>query len=249
MVHLAPLPGSPQWGGSMDAVLERAVADAKALVAAGFDAVLVENYNDVPFFPDRVPSETVAAIAVCVREVLRSVSVPVGVNVLRNDGLTALGIAAATGARFVRINVHTGVMAADQGLLIGRAHETVRARQALGADVLIFADVWVKHAAPFPGAELEQAAEDTFRRGLADALIVTGSGTGKKTDLAQVQLVRRAVPEAPILVGSGVTAKTVSEVLGVADGAIVGSAASWDGVGGRGVDPDRARQFVEALGR
>lgn len=249
MVHLAALPGAPHWGGSMDAVLERAVADAKALTEAGFDAVLVENYNDIPFFPDRVPAETVAAMAVCVREVTRSVSVPVGVNVLRNDGLTALGIAAATGARFIRINVHTGVMAADQGLLIGKAHVTLRARQALGADVLIFADVWVKHAAPFPGAELEQAAEDTFRRGLADALIVTGSSTGKETDLAQIDLIRRAVPEAPILVGSGVTPQSVSEVLGLADGAIIGSAASWSGVGGRGVDPGRARELVEALQR
>lgn len=247
MVHLAPLPGAPSFGGSMDAVVERAVADARALHGAGLDGVMVENYNDVPFYPDRVPAETVAAMAVCVREVVRSVPVPVGVNVLRNDGLSALGVAAATGARFVRINVHTGVMAADQGLLTGRAYETVRARQALGARVAIFADVWVKHAAPFPGAELEQAAEDTYVRGLADALIVTGSGTGKATDLARVELVRRAVPEAPVLVGSGVTVETASEVLAVAHGAIVGSVLCRDGVAGRGVDPERAAALVAAL--
>lgn len=247
MVHLAPLPGSPGWGGSMDAVVSRAVEDAAALAGAGFDAVLAENYSDAPFYPDRVPPETVAAMAVCVREIARSVKTPVGVNVLRNDGAAALAVAAAAGGRFIRVNVHTGLMAADQGLLTGRAHETVRARKALGADVLIFADVWVKHAAPFPGAELEQAAEDTFRRGLADALVVTGSGTGKETDLARVELVRRAVPEAPILVGSGVGPATVSETLAVANGAIVGSAVCRDGVAGRGIDPERARALVEAL--
>ena len=233
----------------MEAVLERAVADARALREAGLDGVLVENYSDVPFYPDRVPAETVAAMAVCVREVVRAVDLPVGVNVLRNDGLGAVGVAAAAGARFVRINVHTGVMAADQGLLTGRAHETLRLRESLNAQVAIFADVWVKHATPFPGAELEQAAEDTFRRGLADALIVTGSGTGKETDLARVDLVRGAVPEAPILVGSGVTQSSLSEVLAVADGAIVGSSICVDGVAGGGVDPQRARALVASLSR
>ena len=249
MVHLAPLPGAPLASGPLDAVVERAVADAEALAAAGLDGVLVENYNDVPFHPDRVPAETVAAMAVCVREVVRAARLPVGVNVLRNDGRSALAVAAAAGARFIRINVHTGLMATDQGLLTGQAHETLRLRRELGARVAIFADVWVKHAAPFPGAELEQAAEDTFRRGLADALIVTGSGTGKQADLGRVELVRRAVPEAPILVGSGVTAGTVAEALAVADGAIVGSSLCRHGIAGSGIDAQRAADLVGALQR
>ncbi|MBT7501638.1 MAG: phosphorybosylanthranilate isomerase, partial [Gemmatimonadales bacterium] len=55
MVHLLPLPGSPRWGGSMHRVLDRAEADANALAKAGFDGVIVENFGDVPFFPDVVP--------------------------------------------------------------------------------------------------------------------------------------------------------------------------------------------------
>ena len=160
MVHLSALPGSPRWGGSMDAVLERALADAAALEAAGFHGLMVENYADVPFYPDTVPPETVAAMAVTVREVARNTRLAVGVNLLRNDACGALAVAHAAGARFIRVNVHTGVMAADQGLLAGRAHETLRLRRRLDAPVAVFADVWVKHAAPFPGMTLEQAAED-----------------------------------------------------------------------------------------
>jgi membrane complex biogenesis BtpA family protein len=130
---------------------------------------------------------------------------------------------------------------------VGRAHETVRLRQRLDAGVAIFADVWVKHAAPFPGAELEQAAEDAFRRGLADALIVTGSGTGKTTDLARVARVKQAVPEAAVFIGSGITPETVAEALGIADGAIVGSALARDGIAGRGIDAERAVELVRAL--
>src|SRR5687768_13732115 len=157
MVHLLPLPGAPRWGGSMDAVVERALADAAALEAVGLDGLLVENFLDVPFFPDSVPAETLGAVTVCVREVVRASHLPVGVNLLRNDAQGALCVAFATGARFIRVNVHTGLMATDQGLIPGRAHETLRLRSRLGADVAIFADVWVKHATPFPGSELEQA--------------------------------------------------------------------------------------------
>ncbi len=231
----------------MDAVLERALADASTLEQAGLDGLMVENYGDVPFYPGRVPPETLAAVSVCVREVVRAARLPVGVNLLRNDAEGAVAITAAAGARFVRINVHTGVMAADQGLLSGRAHETTRLRARLGVDVALFADVWVKHAAPFPGTELQHVAEDTYRRGLADALIVSGTGTGQATDLTQVLLVKQAVPEAPVLIGSGVTPETVSEALAVADGAIVGSTLARDGRAGAGIDPDRAAALLRAV--
>jgi uncharacterized protein len=170
----------------------------------------------------------------------------VGVNLLRNDATGALAVAHAAAARFVRVNVHTGAMLADQGLLTGRAHETLRLRERLRAEVAILADVWVKHAVPPPGLELEQAADETCRRGLADALIVSGSGTGKPTDLTHVTRVKQAVPEAPVLIGSGVTPASVGEALGVADGAIVGSTLARNGRAGAGVDPERAAALVAA---
>ncbi len=247
MVHLLPLPGAPRWGGSMAAVVERALADAQALESAGFDGLLVENYGDVPFYPDQAPPETLAAMAVCVREVARATRLPVGVNLLRNDAAGALSVANGAGARFIRVNVHTGVMATDQGLLSGRAHETVRLRERLGAEVAILADVWVKHAVPLPGTTLEQAAEDTWDRGMADALVVSGSGTGKPTDLTHVEAVKAVVPEAPVLIGSGVTSGNVRAALRVADGAIVGSAIARGGAAGAGIDPDRAADLVRTF--
>src|SRR5205807_2041490 len=47
MVHLSPLPGSPRWAGSMATVIDRALADARALADNGFDALLLENFADV----------------------------------------------------------------------------------------------------------------------------------------------------------------------------------------------------------
>ncbi|MEX2467060.1 MAG: BtpA/SgcQ family protein [Gemmatimonadota bacterium] len=249
MVHLLPLPGAPRWAGAMGAVLERAVEDAKALEGAGFDGVIVENYLDAPFHPGAVPAVTVAAMTRAVSAVVERVGIPVGVNVLRNDAMSALSIAAATGASFIRVNVHTGAMWTDQGLLTGAAHETLRLRRELGVDAAILADVHVKHATPPAGASLADAAADAWTRGLADALVVSGSGTGQTTDPGDVTEVSRAVPEAPVFIGSGVTAERVGTLPAGVRGVIVGTTVMRDGTAGTGVDPIRAAAFVQAARR
>jgi membrane complex biogenesis BtpA family protein len=249
MVHLGPLPGAPRFAGDLDAVLAAAVADADTLAAAGFDAVLVENFGDAPFFADDVPKATVAALTRAVAEVRRVVAVPVGVNVLRNDAPAALAVAAATGAAFIRVNVLSGTMNTDQGVITGRAAEVARLRASLGIPVVVLADVFVKHAIPPAGLTLEQAAADAWERAGADGLIVTGSGTGKPASLDDVARVKAAAPGAPVFVGSGVAAATVAEVLRRADGAIVGTSLKHEGRIDAPVDPERARALVAAARR
>ena len=245
VVHLQPLPGSPRWGGSMQAVIDLAVRDARALSEGGMDGIIVENYGDIPFFPQRVPAETVAAIAVAVAEVRRVTDLPVGVNVLRNDAAAALGICAATGAGFLRVNVHTGAMLTDQGWLQGDAAGTLRLRKLLKPDVAILADVLVKHAVAPAGLTMEDAARDTWERGLADALIVSGSGTGLPTSAADVERAKRAVPESTVLIGSGLTAQNGADLLRLADGAIVGSWIKTDGHADSPVSVERVKRIVE----
>jgi membrane complex biogenesis BtpA family protein len=246
MVHLGALPGAPRFTGDLDAVLAAAVVDARTLAEAGFDALLVENFGDAPFFADDVPKVTVAALTRAVAEVRRAVALPVGVNVLRNDALAALAVAAATGAAFIRVNVLSGTMSTDQGVITGRAAEVARFRAALGAPVLLFADVFVKHATPPAGLTLEQAAADAWERSGADALVVTGPGTGKPASLDDVARVKAAAPGAPVYVGSGVEAGTVAEVLRRAEGAIVGTALKRGREVAAPVDPERARALVAA---
>ena len=253
VVHLAPLPGSaraPQTAeDAMDAALERALDDVRALEKGGLAGAIVENFFDAPFHGERVPPETIAAMANLATEMRREVSFPLGANVLRNDARAALAIAAACGLDFVRVNVHVGAMLTDQGMLEGRAAETLSERRRLGAErVLLLCDVLVKHAAPIGGTRAEllpQVAEDTFRRGLADALVVTGAGTGKATPLDDVATVRRAVPEAPVLVGSGVTDRTIAGVLAACHGAIVGTWTKEDGKVEAPVDEARVARLVE----
>ena len=174
MVHIKALPGAPMYGGSMAEVIDAAIADAKALAAGGCDGIGAENFGDRPFFATRVPPETIAAMTRVIAAVVAEVRLPVGVNVLRNDARAAIAIAAATGAAFIRINVHTGAMLTDQGIIEGEAAETLRSRARIAPDVAIFADHMVKHATPLVALDVVQSAKDLRERGLADAIIITG---------------------------------------------------------------------------
>lgn len=250
MVHLLPLPGSPRWAGSMDAVAERALADARALAEAGADALLLENFGDMPFTAGRVEAVTVAAMSVAAAAVRGALpAVPLGINVLRNDTRSALAVAAACGASFVRANVLAGAAITDQGLVQSDAYGVLRDRRRLETGIAIFADVHSKHAVPLGGVDLEHEARDVAGRALADALIVTGRATGEAAPREALVRVRAAVPGTPLLVGSGVTAESAAALLEVADALIVGTAVKRDGRVENPVDPARARRLVEAVRR
>jgi membrane complex biogenesis BtpA family protein len=248
VVHLAPLPGAPHWGGDFAAISARARADLLALAEGGVDAAIIENFGDVPFRAGTVDPETVAALARIVTELRPLTALPLGINVLRNDAAAALAIAAVCAGpeTFIRVNIHSGAMLTDQGIIEGRADRTLRRRRELGVPVAILADLLVKHAAPLGPQTIEEAARDAAERGLADALIVTGSGTGEATDLDDVRRVRAVLPEMPILVGSGVTEATVRETFALADGAIVGTSFKIGGKTTAPVDIERVRRFVAA---
>jgi membrane complex biogenesis BtpA family protein len=246
MVHLRALPGSPRWDGDMKGVVRAALEDARALAEGGADAVMVENHGDIPFTAGRVDAATVAGMAVAVAEIRRHVAIPVGVNVLKNDVRSALAVAAGTGARFVRVNVHVGAVAADQGIIQSEAHDSLRYRRLLGVDVAILADVQAKHGLPLAPMPIEQEARDCHARGLADALVVSGTATGEPTPMADLKRVRGAVPEALLLVGSGASPETVAELLAVADAVIVGTSIKRDGRLANPVDVERVRRLVAA---
>lgn len=250
VVHLLPTPGSPRNEGSIGRVLARAAEDARALLAGGCDAILVENFGDAPFHPRSVPPETVASLALAVGAVISvSAGKPVGVNVLRNDARSAIGICAATGASFVRVNVHAGAAASDQGILEGRAHETLRERARLARGVAILADAHVKHATPLGKETLGEAVRELVGRALADAVVVSGRETGSPPDAADLREAREAAGGAPVLVGSGLSAENAEELLRLVDGAIVGTSIERDGRTAEPVDPERVARLRAVFDR
>ncbi len=226
-----------------------AAVDAKVLADAGYDLVMLENFGDVPFFAGRVPSITVSAMTACAIAARDAApSLPLGINVLRNDADAALSIACAVGAACIRINVHTGARVTDQGLVQGEAAATVRTRKALDATaVALWADVDVKHSAALAPRSLSQEAHDLVARAMAEAVLVTGEGTGRAVDFAKLDEVRRAVPGTPLLVASGATLDMLPALAEKCDGVIVGSALRVDGVAGGPIDAARAAAFARAF--
>ena len=101
----------------MDWVLDRAQEEASVLEQGGANGIIVENFGDVPFRIGPVEPDTVAAMTLAVARVKHGTDLPVGVNMLRNDAKSALAVASATGADFIRVNVHYGVMAAEEGMV------------------------------------------------------------------------------------------------------------------------------------
>ncbi len=247
VVHLPPLPGSPRFASAIQPVLHRAVTDAQAYEKGGASAVIIENFGDTPFTAGSVAPETIAAMARVGAAVRSAIKLPIGFNVLRNDARAALGLAAACDGSFIRVNVHTGAMLTDQGIIQGNAYETVRVRAQLCPGVKILADIHVKHAVLLGDESLASAAANTWHRGHADALIISGHSTGAPALATDAEIVRQACPDAPTFIGSGFNAENAKDFLPLINGAIVGTSLKKNERVSNPVDVDRVKALVRVM--
>lgn len=249
MLHLDALPGSPRYSGRIDRVRDALLFDADSLVTGGVHGLMLENFGDTPFYPRRVPAHVVAHMTVLAAEVRRRFDTPLGINVLRNDGRSGLAIAHAVGAEYIRVNVLSGARVADQGVLEGIGHDLLRDRMLLGANqVRIIADVDVKHATPLGVPRpLEQEVHDAVERGMADAVSVSGTGTGRPTSVEDVKRAKAAAGHTKVFIGSGVTPESLSELRPYADAFIVGTYFKTGGGQDGRIDAARVREFMSRV--
>ena len=255
MIHLPALPGSPHcdMSGGFEKAWSRiqssVVADAKALAAGGVDGIMIENFGDVPFFPGTNPPQVLSLMTSIAAMIRVETGKRIGINVLRNDGNSALAIALAAGAGFVRVNVLSGARVTDQGVIQGAAHEIMRYRQQIGAGhIAVLADVQVKHSTPLGAqAPLAQDVDDLCKRAVADGVIVSGSGTGKAVDLESLRATKAAAGDHPVLVGSGAAIDNIDAICRHADGLIVGTAFKRGGSVAAPVEVSRVAAFMSAV--
>lgn len=248
MLHCPALPGSPSYSGNLTALKDFIYTDAESLVAGGVNALMLENYGDLPFTPDSVSESTVANLAAIAREIKSRFKLPLGINVLRNDGLSAIAIAHAAGAQFVRVNILTGARLTDQGIISGKAHEILRFRKRIGAtSIKIFADIAVKYSSSLTNRTLKNEVEETLHRSGAEGLIVSGEGTGKPVDIERLKEVKKIAQKTEVWVGSGTTFENILEIGPYADGFIIGS--SFKPSLESPIDSKRVRALVEKVHR
>ncbi|WP_343718024.1 BtpA/SgcQ family protein [Inquilinus sp.] len=143
VIHLLALPGAPHYrGGGVEAITDRAMADAEAYLAGGCDGLIVENHGDIPFSkPDDIGPETASHMAVIADRIRREFGKPIGINVLANAAIPAFAVASAAQAAFVRVNQWANAYVANEGLVEGEAARALRYRAQLRADgIRVFAD-------------------------------------------------------------------------------------------------------------
>lgn len=248
MVHLQPLPGSPNYDGSMEKVLDHAIHDAAALVENGVSALIIENLGDNPYYPITTEPETIASMTRAALEIKKKYpDIPIGINVLRNSWKSALAIAKATDAEFIRLNVLTDTMATDQGIIQGEAHLVMRYRNNIGANnVKVFADIYAKHGGPLVRRDLQTVTREMVSRGMADAIIVSGEESSQPVNIEDIQLIKEAAGDTPVFLGSGIGLNTV-EYVRHADGSIFGYGTKPSGDMNDPVDAEVVKEFMEKV--
>ena len=244
MVHLGATPGTPLHDAErgVEGILSDARTDLQALQAAGFDAVMFGNENDRPY-ELQVDVASTATMAYVIGRLREEISVPFGVNVLW-DPSASLALAAATGARFVR-EIFTGTYASDMGLWSPDAGAAARYGRRIGAgDVVRLYNVSAEFAYSLDGRSLPDRARSAVFSSVPDAVLVSGTITGEAAAMSDLEAVKRVLPTTPVLANTGIKHATVTDVLAVADGVIVGSALKLGGDTWAAVDPERAKEFM-----
>ncbi|HSS18909.1 MAG TPA: BtpA/SgcQ family protein [Pyrinomonadaceae bacterium] len=247
VIHLQALPGTPANKLDIAAIKSIAVEEAGAYRDAGFHGMMIENTHDRPYLKTEVGPEIVAAMSVVGAEVRGAVNLPLGIQVLAGANTSAVAVAHACGADFVRVEGFVFAHVADEGLIEASAGKLLRYRRAIGADrVRVFADLKKKHSAHAITADVDIAetakAAEFFS---VDGVIVTGVATGEPADPNEVAAVSKAV-SVPTLIGSGITPENIGQ-FSSANAFIVGSSIKANGLWSNAIDKDRTQELVEAF--
>ncbi|MCR4633267.1 MAG: BtpA/SgcQ family protein [Erysipelotrichaceae bacterium] len=245
MVHLLPLPGSPAYRGSMEEIYEAAYRDLKNLTDGGADAVIVENFGDIPYAKENelITNTAFAAIAAALR---KECDLPMGINVQFDNVEAEWAIAYSCGYDFIRSEVFAENRMGPNGVFVASGPQIMRLKARYPKDIALLADVNVKHTFPIAEQPLDFTIESIIEGG-ADCLICTGVMTGKSPGIEDVKLMKEIAKDFPVIVGSGVNDKTVKEYFEAADGAIIGSYFKEDGDVMRPIDPERVRKLTEKI--
>jgi membrane complex biogenesis BtpA family protein len=247
MVHLGALPGSVHFKEPFEAVLTRAIQEARTLADAGFDALLLQNTGDVPA-SEEGDEATVAFMTRAGLQIRETCRCPLGINVLMNGSKAALAIASAVEADFVRIKINVGAVTTSTGIIAADPHAVLAFRKRIGAENLILlGDLYDRTSTPLGTFPLPVLADLTVRHAAADALVI--SGYDVEDTLSRMELLRNRLPAAKLVAGGGVTTENLSRFMERSDAIIVGSSIKTGGAFLDPVDPQKARHFMETANR
>ncbi|MDP3734048.1 MAG: BtpA/SgcQ family protein [Nanoarchaeota archaeon] len=219
MIHLAG-----------DNPVPRALEELAIFEEEGVDGAIIENYHGSL-------SDVVKTISESAK--LNS-TIAIGVNILPNECNLAFSLAHQYGIDFIQLDHIAGRYASGE-LNLG---DYAQCKEKC-SEIIVFGGVWPKYYQPVHGSSL--AAD--IRQGMAraEAIVVTGSGTGKETPLSKIKIFREVLGDHPLIVGAGLTPENAYQQLCLADGAIVGSCFKYDNNTQNPVERMRVADFMAVV--
>ena len=219
MIHLAG-----------DDPVKRALEEIAVYEEEGVDGAIIENYHG-----------TVEDVTQTLKKTsTMKTNIVIGVNVLPNEFEQAFTLAHKYGADFIQLDYVAGRY--TRGELDFQAYSRVKEKYP---NIIVLGGVWPKYYTPLEGSDLEQDLWEAKSR--AEAVVVTGAGTGVETPLGKVKQFRELIGGHPLVVGAGLTADNAYERLCISDGAIVGSFFKEGGDTRNPIDREKIRDFMSIV--
>jgi hypothetical protein len=250
VIHVDALPGTPEYKGDVESIINKAVKEAKTYKNSGVDAIAIENMHDRPYLKRNVGPEIISLMGIIGREVKKVSQLPCGIQILAGANKEALAVAHSAGMDFIRSEGFVFAHVADEGIMESDAGELLRYRKQIGAeDILIFSDVKKKHSSHSITSDvdiIETARAAEFF--LGDGVILTGKFTGKEANIDELKKVRAAV-KIPVLIGSGLTVDNIEKFFPYADAFIIGSFFKQGGDWRNKVDAERVKALMDNINK
>jgi len=250
VIHVDALPGTPKYKGDVESIINKAVNEAIIYKNSGIDAIAIENMHDIPYLKRNVGPEIISLMGIIGREVKKESQLPCGIQILAGANKEAIAAAHSAGMDFIRSEGFVFAHVADEGIIESDAGELLRYRKQIGAEeILIFTDIKKKHSSHSITSDVDISetakAAEFF---LSDGVILTGTSTGKETDIDELKKVSDVV-NIPVLIGSGITADNIEKYYPVADAFIIGSYFKQGGYWRNEVDADRAKALMNKINK
>lgn len=219
MIHLAG-----------DEPVKRALNEVDIYEEEGIDGAIIENYHG-----------SITDVVDTLQELhKRKNKIVFGVNVLPNEFDDAFLFAEQSGADFIQLDHVAGNCLG--GELNVKAYSEFKEKYS---DIMVLGGVWPKYYTPVPGSDLETDLKEGMKR--AEAIVVTGEGTGIATPASKVEGFKEIIGNHPLIVGAGLTLDNAYKQLCLADGGIVGSYFKKNNDTRESLDRKKVKDFMDLV--
>lgn len=218
MIHLAG-----------DNPTERALHEAEIMLEEGVDGIVVENYHGSIDDVKRALAQ------------LQEYKGILGINILPNNYDLALQLAQEFKASFIQLDYVAGQYSNSKFINEANYFEAKNKYP----DIAVLGGVWPKYYQPVKTSVLKDDIELAIKR--AEAIVVTGEGTGKQTPIEKIQEFKTLLGDHPLIIGAGLNSSNVGEQLKYANGAIVGSCFKKYGITTQKIERSLVKEFMDEV--